>query len=96
MVETLSRPRHPLLKADSTCYAQQAIRIFSRRRRSRGDVRHGVTVILLPAAISGGGVVASACESKGGENLVPNVGHGVFWDDTAGFNERLHTFCESL
>ena len=28
--------------------------------------------------------------------LVPNVGHGVFWDDPAGFNERLRTFCESL
>jgi len=28
--------------------------------------------------------------------LVPNVGHGVFWDDAAGFNERLHAFCESL
>ena len=28
--------------------------------------------------------------------LLPNVGHGVFWDDTAGFNERLHTFCERL
>jgi non-heme chloroperoxidase len=28
--------------------------------------------------------------------LVPNVGHGVFWDDPAIFNERLHAFCESL
>ena len=28
--------------------------------------------------------------------LLPNVGHGVFWDDTAGFNERLHAFCERL
>jgi len=28
--------------------------------------------------------------------LVPNVGHAVFWDDTAGFNERLHEFCEGL
>jgi non-heme chloroperoxidase len=28
--------------------------------------------------------------------LVPNVGHGVFWDDAAAFNERLHAFCESL
>ena len=28
--------------------------------------------------------------------LVPNVGHGVFWDDAAGFNKRLHAFCESL
>jgi len=28
--------------------------------------------------------------------LLPNVGHGVFWADTAGFNERLHAFCERL
>ena len=28
--------------------------------------------------------------------LLPNAGHGVFWDDTAGFNERLHAFCERL
>ena len=28
--------------------------------------------------------------------LVPDVGHGVFWDDTDGFNARLHAFCESL
>jgi pimeloyl-ACP methyl ester carboxylesterase len=28
--------------------------------------------------------------------LLPNVGHGVFWDDMAGFNDRLHAFCESL
>ncbi|HKN33637.1 MAG TPA: alpha/beta hydrolase [Terriglobales bacterium] len=24
------------------------------------------------------------------------TGHGVFWDDAAGFNERLRVFCESL
>ena len=28
--------------------------------------------------------------------LVPNVGHGVFWDNTSAFNERLHAFCETL
>jgi pimeloyl-ACP methyl ester carboxylesterase len=27
---------------------------------------------------------------------MPNTGHGVFWDDTAGFNQRLHAFCGSL
>jgi non-heme chloroperoxidase len=26
--------------------------------------------------------------------LLLNVAHGVFWDDAAGFNERLHAFCE--
>lgn len=29
-------------------------------------------------------------------DLVPNVGHGVFWDEAAGFNARLHVFCESV
>jgi pimeloyl-ACP methyl ester carboxylesterase len=29
-------------------------------------------------------------------NLMANAGHAAFWDDAAGFNERLHTFCESL
>lgn len=28
--------------------------------------------------------------------LVANSGHAVFWDDAAGFNERLSTFCEKL
>jgi pimeloyl-ACP methyl ester carboxylesterase len=27
---------------------------------------------------------------------LPKTGHGAFWDDAAGFNERLRTFCESL
>jgi pimeloyl-ACP methyl ester carboxylesterase len=29
-------------------------------------------------------------------DLVPNTGHAVFWDDAAGFNERLRQFCENL
>lgn len=28
--------------------------------------------------------------------LMPNIGHGPFWDDAPAFNERLHAFCESL
>jgi pimeloyl-ACP methyl ester carboxylesterase len=28
--------------------------------------------------------------------LMANAGHAAFWDDAAGFNERLHAFCESL
>lgn len=28
--------------------------------------------------------------------LMPKIGHGAFWDDAPGFNERLHAFCESL
>jgi non-heme chloroperoxidase len=29
-------------------------------------------------------------------HLVPGAGHAVFWDDPAGFNERLEAFCDSL
>jgi non-heme chloroperoxidase len=28
--------------------------------------------------------------------LMASVGHAAFWDDAAGFNERLRAFCESL
>ncbi len=28
--------------------------------------------------------------------VVPNAGHAAFWDDAAGFNQRLRAFCESL
>jgi non-heme chloroperoxidase len=28
--------------------------------------------------------------------LMANRGHAVFWEDAAGFNERLRAFCESL
>jgi non-heme chloroperoxidase len=28
--------------------------------------------------------------------LMANTGHAAFWDDAAGFNERLHAFCQSL
>jgi non-heme chloroperoxidase len=28
--------------------------------------------------------------------LMANTGHAPFWDDAAGFNERLRAFCESL
>ena len=29
-------------------------------------------------------------------HLMANTGHAAFWDDTAGFNERLRAFCENL
>lgn len=29
-------------------------------------------------------------------HLMAKAGHGAFWDDAAGFNERLGSFCESL
>lgn len=28
--------------------------------------------------------------------LMANTGHAAFWEDAAGFNERLHALCESL
>jgi pimeloyl-ACP methyl ester carboxylesterase len=28
--------------------------------------------------------------------VMANTGHAAFWDDAAGFNERLRSFCESL
>lgn len=28
--------------------------------------------------------------------LMANTGHAAFWDDTAGFNDRLRAFCETL
>jgi pimeloyl-ACP methyl ester carboxylesterase len=28
--------------------------------------------------------------------VMPKAGHAAFWDDAAGFNERLHAFCEGL
>jgi pimeloyl-ACP methyl ester carboxylesterase len=29
-------------------------------------------------------------------HLMANAGHAAFWDDAAGFNERLRAFCEGL
>jgi pimeloyl-ACP methyl ester carboxylesterase len=29
-------------------------------------------------------------------HLAPDAGHAVFWDDAAGFNARLHEFCENI
>jgi len=29
-------------------------------------------------------------------HLIANAGHAAFWDDAPAFNERLHTFCQSL
>jgi pimeloyl-ACP methyl ester carboxylesterase len=28
--------------------------------------------------------------------LMAKAGHAAFWDDATEFNERLHTFCETL
>jgi pimeloyl-ACP methyl ester carboxylesterase len=56
-------------------------------------ITHGAAdAIVKPAAVEQHKAAMRAAEVQ----LVPNVGHGVFSDDAAGFNERLHAFCESL
>lgn len=56
-------------------------------------ITHGAAdAIVKPAAVE----QHKAAMRHAQIQLVPNVGHGVFWDDTAVFNERLHAFCESL
>ncbi len=29
-------------------------------------------------------------------HLMANAGHAAFWDDAAGFNQRLRAFCDSV
>ena len=56
-------------------------------------ITHGAAdAIVKPAAVE----QHKASMRHAQTQLVPNVGHGVFWDDAAGFNKRLHAFCESL
>jgi len=52
----------------------------------------GSDAIVKPAVVEQHKVVMRHAQIQ----LVPNVGHGVFWDDTDSFNDRLHAFCESL
>ena len=56
-------------------------------------ITHGAAdAIVKPAAVE----LHKSAMPHAEIQLVPDVGHGVFWDDTDGFNERLHAFCESL
>jgi pimeloyl-ACP methyl ester carboxylesterase len=56
-------------------------------------ITHGATdAIVKPAIVE----QHKAAMHHAQIQLMPNAGHAVFWDDTAGFNERLHAFCESL
>jgi non-heme chloroperoxidase len=56
-------------------------------------ITHGAAdAIVKPAAVE----QHKAAMHHAQIQLVPDVGHAVFWDDTAGFNERLHAFCENL
>lgn len=56
-------------------------------------ITHGAAdSIVKPAAVE----QHKAAMGHAQVQLVPNVGHAVFWDDAAGFNQRLHTFCEGL
>ena len=56
-------------------------------------ITHGAAdAIVKPAAVEQHKAALRHAEIQ----LVPDVGHGVFWDDTAAFNERLRAFCETL
>ena len=56
-------------------------------------ITHGaIDAVVKPAAVE----IHKAAMRLAQIQLVPNVGHGVFWDDADAFNQRLHAFCESL
>lgn len=56
-------------------------------------ITHGAAdAIVKPAAVD----QHKAAISHAQVQLMPNIGHGAFWDDPAGFNERLRAFCEGL
>ena len=56
-------------------------------------ITHGAAdAIVKPAAVD----QHKAAMPHAQVQLMANMGHAVFWDDAAGFNERLHAFCESL
>jgi pimeloyl-ACP methyl ester carboxylesterase len=56
-------------------------------------ITHGaIDAVVKPAAVE----IHKAAMRHAQIQLVPNMGHGVFWDDADAFNQRLHAFCESL
>jgi non-heme chloroperoxidase len=56
-------------------------------------ITHGAAdAIVKPAALD----QHKAAMPHAQVQLMANVGHATFWDDAAGFNERLHAFCEGL
>jgi len=56
-------------------------------------ITHGAAdAVVKPAAVEKHKALISHAQVQ----LMANVGHAAFWDDAAGFNERLHAFCQSL
>jgi pimeloyl-ACP methyl ester carboxylesterase len=55
-------------------------------------ITHGIAdAIVKPAAVEQHKAAMAHAQVH-----LAKTGHAAFWDDAAGFNERLHTFCESL
>jgi pimeloyl-ACP methyl ester carboxylesterase len=56
-------------------------------------ITHGAAdAIVKPAAVS----QHKAAMPHAQVHLVENAGHAAFWDDAAGFNERLRAFCNDV
>ncbi len=56
-------------------------------------ITHGAAdAIVKPAVVD----QHKAVMPHGEVQLMPNTGHAAFWDEAEAFNERLHSFCESL
>ena len=56
-------------------------------------ITHGaVDAIVKPAAVD----QHKAAMPHAQVQLMANTGHAAFWDNAPGFDEGLHTFCESL
>ena len=56
-------------------------------------ITHGAAdAIVTPAAVD----QHKAAMPHAHVQLMANTGHAAFWDDAAGFNERLGAFCDSL
>jgi pimeloyl-ACP methyl ester carboxylesterase len=56
-------------------------------------ITHGAAdAIVKPAAVS----QPKAAMPHAQVHLVENAGHAAFWDDAAGFNERLRAFCNDV
>lgn len=55
-------------------------------------ITHGIAdAIVKPAAVEQHKAAMAHAQVH-----LAKTGHAAFWDDAAGFNERLHAFCESL
>ena len=55
-------------------------------------ITHGID----DAVVSPSVVDQHAAMTHAQTHLMPNAGHAPFWDDAAGFNQRLRAFATSL